>query len=327
MVQGSNSFSSELSQGQEVKPPFKLSSLMITNIWIISVIGLASILLLVLGDFEGKWVRVLSILALLGAFAVFSAFPGHRKNAPLSVPISSGGNIYMLVLGLCLIWLPTRDSLYDSAAMFVNTIGIILLVKAGVFATQRISVVIAAPHKPLSAIGIICATATGALVTLLALPIAFYDADFGEAFWKLVVGLVLVGGLSASILCLLVWTYAKSESAARSARNGVPASSLPQNHSTQVRKMESPEKSFPISPQEESQSPNMEGGSEDSNQMSFARPVAPLTFAAPVSAALPWPVFPNGQPLPAKRNGRPDFKALQEVARFYQQSDEQFFGS
>lgn len=326
MAQGNNSLSSELSQGQEEKPSFKLSSLMITNIWIISLIGLASILLLVLGDFEGKWVRVLSILALLGAFAVFSAFPGHRKDAPLSVPISSGGNIYMLVLGLCLIWLPRRDSLYDPAAMFVNAIGIIILVKAGVFAAQRISIAIASPHKPLSTIGIICATATGALVALLALPIAFYDADFGEVFWKLVVGLVLVGGLSASILCLLVWTYGRSELAAREVMNGDPARSGSHNYASPVQTANPPEASNPASLGEEPRrAPNL-ASFEDSNQMSFARPVAPLTFAAPVSAALPWPVFPNGQPLPAKRNGRPDFKALQEVARFYQQSDEQFFG-
>jgi hypothetical protein len=39
-----------------------------------------------------------------------------------------------------------------------------------------------------------------------------------------------------------------------------------------------------------------------------------------------WPVFPNGQPLPAKSNGRPDFTALQTVANIYAESERQFFG-
>jgi hypothetical protein len=49
-------------------------------------------------------------------------------------------------------------------------------------------------------------------------------------------------------------------------------------------------------------------------------------YASPVQAAMPWPVFPNGQPLPALSNGRPDYQALQYMATVFMESERQWFG-
>lgn len=59
-----------------------------------------------------------------------------------------------------------------------------------------------------------------------------------------------------------------------------------------------------------------------------APPVAGATnYAPPVAGSQPWPVFPNGLPLPAARNGRPDYAVLQYVASVHAEAERQWFGS
>lgn len=308
------------------QPKFKtLTNLMITNISVLAIVGIASILVMLFGDFDGKGIRVASTFLVFAAFTAFTAMDSSDKKPTWYLPIGQIGNIYMLGLSLIQIWATLggdeRDRYYDEAEIFFNTFMIIIVVKLGTMIVQKISdlIYLDRPHLPLASK--IAALSFAAATVLFTLPagldwISFFSFD--EGYWRFSTAVILLAGLSLAITVLLAWFY------------GV----LPQKSS--IGTFGGPTKAPQSAPVQQVNNTPQPATESKAPVPSLNKPVAPQRsniggqnapeFAPPVKSALTWPVFPSGLPLPAKPNGRPDFGALREIARIYDEAENQWFG-
>lgn len=296
----------------------KLSSTLVTNIVIISIVGTVSILLMLFGDFQGKFSRVFSTLLLFGAFVFFSSYDLKRDKDKIQVAISQIGNSYMLVISLILIWGSLAISKYEDLSLFPYTCLIIMVVKLGTVVTQQVSNLTKAPQQQLRLSSTLATAGIAATTVLFSLPLGFHNmVDFPEGYWKFAVAVILFAGLTLSITLLVKWAFLRSSEPKPLA--GANDFSFPAVEEPSRRNWNdeaaSTGREIPIEP------------SVTNHAEHLTQPVQPNLpqFEAPIAAAFPWPVFPNGQPLPARENGRPDFAALQVFAEQCIKSEQQFF--
>lgn len=308
------------------QPKFKkLTTLMIANISILAIVGIASILIMLFGDFDGKGVRVASTFLVFAAFTVFTAMDASDKKPSWHLPIGQVGNIYMLGLSLIQIWATLgrgeRYRYFDEFEIFSNVFMIIAVVKIGTMIVQKISdlAFVNRPFLPLAAK--ISAFSFGASTILYTLPsglgwISFFE--FGEGYWRLSAAIILLAGLSLAITILLAWFYGvlPGKKNRLAGPVGSPAVSGPSNTNVALQNP-------PVSPNPAS---NGSFAVQPVQPPQRSLPAGVPEFSPPVQAALTWPVFPSGLPLPAKPNGRPDFGALREIARVYDEAERQWFG-
>lgn len=293
----------------------RLSSTIITYISISAVGGFITILLMLFGNFEGKVSRVISTLVLFGLFTACSAAHLNRsKTSQRSPLLAQVGNIYMLLLGLVLIWGTLAVDGYKDFTLLPMTFCIVALVQLGIVVTEFISKFSAAPQKQLVMSSFLTSAGMVATTFLFTLPLGLNDlTPFGEGYWRFAIAVLMFTGIMLSITGFVVWAFRSQEPAQK--KNAVPArvpvASIPQEAPPVLT---APVNNRPVFPSSLAKAPNpyVENGAPQ--------------FAPPVMAPMAWPVFPNGQPLPAKSNGRPDFGALQTVASIYAESEKQFFG-
>jgi hypothetical protein len=297
----------------------RLSSTIITYISISAVGGFITILLMLFGNFEGKVSRVISTLVLFGLFTACSSYHlGKSKAAERSPLLSQVGNIYMLLLGLVLIWGTLGVNNYQDITLLPLTLCIVGLVQLGIVVTEFISRLLAAPQKQLVMSSFLTSAGMVATTFLFTFPLGLNDlTHFGEGYWRFAIAVIMFTGIMLSITGFVVWAFRSQSEPNQSAvtanapvydkpvRPSVPMQSIPETIQTDNHP------AFQASPSE-TPNPYVENGVPQ--------------FAPPVAAPMAWPVFPNGQPLPAKPNGRPDFSALQTVANIYAESERQFFG-
>lgn len=305
----------------------RLSSTIITYISISAVGGFITILLMLFGNFEGKVSRVITTLVLFGLFTVCSSYHlGKSKEAERSPLLSQIGNIYMLILGLVLVWGTLGVRNYQDVTLLPLTLCIVGLVQLGIVVTEFIAKFMNAPQRQLSLSAFLTATGMVTTTFLFTLPLGLNDmTPFGEGYWRFAIAVIMFTGIMVSITAFIVWAFrpqTKHEDSNTVAN--APAYGKPVRPSVPVV---SP--SFPVSEAQENKShlnPSAPPVSSVEKSRLNEGSVVPPQFAPPVAAPMAWPVFPNGQPLPAKRNGRPDFSALQTVANIYAESERQFFG-
>ena len=300
------------------QPQRRLSTAMAANIGVLSLLTLVSIFVLMFGEFEGKIVRTISTLLVCGLFTAFAAMDAARDKPQRHMVASQSGQVYMLCLSLILIWgsLAARGASslfdpFDEFQLFLYTLLIVGIVRAAVFMVQKASDWFASPHQQL-ALG---TKATAALIALLAvlltLPLGIgYAVEFPDTYWRITVALILLTGLAISISVLLAWSFRERPTARGNPGlaphlPGQPSAAGPQ-----------PQPSAPLPPL-----------APPVPQTPPRQAMPRQEYAAPVLGIQPWPVFPDGRPLPAAPNGRPDFAALQYVVSMYVESERQWGGS
>jgi hypothetical protein len=213
---------------------------------------------------------------------------------------------------------------YDDWGLLPKTLFIAFLIQLGVFITQRISVFIHSGQKQLATAATLTMTGLSAATILFTLPLGLDDlTSFGEGYWKFAIAVILFTGLMLSITSLIVWAFRRNDTGQNVVMATQSASAPPRYP---VAKQQQPATSF------EPSATSNQIVADDSPEWKDSAPSQPVQhnpnapqFAAPVATALPWPVFPNGQPLPPRSNGRPDFKALKTLAEFYAESEQKFF--
>lgn len=322
----------------------KLSSSMISYIVVSAVGGFLSILLMLFGQFDGKISRVISTLALFAIFTFFSSlYLGKSKKSSRSPMIPQLGNVYMLILGLILIWGTLSVFNYHSAILLPMIFLIVILVQIGIFVTDKASDFIQAEQKQLSRAALLTTIGLASTTVLFSLPLGMGEiTDFSEGYWRFTIAIVLFTGIMISITSFIAWAFRKT----------VPTAPVEQNYPAQYAHSQgitpqdtTPRYGMPLAPpvQQPSMPPQnpiaqllppaqlQPAPQEAPEQPQYAPPMTPpenptpMQFKAPVKAPMPWPVFPNGQPIPALSNGRPDFKALQVVSQYFADSEKQFF--
>lgn len=313
----------------------QLSSTVVTYIAISAAGGMLAILLMLFGNFEGKVSRVLSTLVLFGLFTCCSSYHlGRSKAAMRSTLLAQAGNIYMLVLGLTLIWGTLAVSNYTDYVLLPMTLCIVGLVQLGLFITDYIARFMDSPHKQLTTAAYLTTAGMAATTFFFTLPIGLNElVTFGESYWRFAIAIILFSGIMISITGFIVWAFRSTND------SGIQGATAPAQSNPPVYPGAKPYP--PVKPSRNSlhsddavavaePSPRVaEPLSESFESAPVANPYVEQgvpNFAAPVYAPMAWPVFPNGQPLPSKSNGRPDFTALQTVAKIYAESERQYFG-
>lgn len=278
----------------------KLSSYMMTSIAILAVVGFASILLILFGDFENKMGRVASTFVAFVFFTVFTAMDTSTKRPVKSIPLAAFFNIVILSLSLSATWLglfSDKKDDYDYAEYysgflnFFNVIFIGVVGRLGSMAVQKALQYTSTPQSIVNTVAGVSAGSFGIATLLYILPQGFRDADFGDTYWKIAIAFILLAGLTTSILVLLLWFYREEglnpfRNTLRDGQQTAPTASA---------------------------NPGVTGTPQ------------PETIPANGQETLPWPVFPNGDPLPALPNGRPDFEALQKATSMHIASETKFY--
>lgn len=311
------------SSSNAAQPKIKtLTTLMITNISILAIVGIASILVMLFGEFDGKGIRVATTFLVFAAFTTFTALDSSEKKPSWHLPIGQLGNIYMLGLSLIQIWatLSVTNRYSVGFDIFSNVLMIIIIVKVGTIVVQKITDLVFVEQKTLSLAAKISAISFAAATILYTLPsgvgwIKLFSFD--EGYWRFSTAVILLAGLSLAITVLLAWFYgiltSKKNLGTFGSSSAQQSLQKPVSHVQQVNNVVPNADIRPAKPE----------SIPDSNQV---LPEGFPEFAQPVRAALTWPVFPSGLPLPAKPNGRPDFGALREIARVYDEAEKQWFG-
>ena len=336
----------------------KLSKFLVVNIYILIIMGLGSGLLLLFGDFEGKFIRVFSTLFLFVVFTAFVAKDTSANKPFMGTPIALAGNVYMLALSLALIWGTLGNNVFDSSNIMFKLIIIILAIKLSTFIVQKASYLCFVEQPQLALAGKATSIALAITALFYTIPIGLDNMlNFHEVYWKLAVFSIIVSGLAVSISALLVWnfkdrinplvasefgsmtTVAPPRSAANF--NNVHHNEAPK-YGQRYESVKIPASEVRAVPYEEDVAAKAKtvNLSEDKPAETVVNepkpePVAPAVPPVPPAppappnqsypeipqapAPLPWPVFPDGTPIPAKEDGTPDFAALEAVNNYIRQ--------
>lgn len=340
--------------GKELKHKGKLSNFMIANIWMLSLMGVASAFILLLGNFEGKFIRVFSTLLLFVIFTVLTAKDTSSKKPHLAVPIALGGNVYILGLSLMLIWATLLKYGFDDSLILPKMLFLIVIIKVAVAVIQKISYLIFAKESQLSFIAKLTMFALILTTVLYTLPLGVdHLCDFGPSYWKFAVFVTILAGLALSITALIFWSFKDRldtelvgefvkpkpvyvPPAAEDSNNLASNTSIPTYKNPAPKPVNNPvvntDSDFRETPRSSRPQHDFQmvkdpiqppAPSAFVPQQPPATPVsavpqqsAPVlpVFAPPAVAPLKWPVFPDGSPVPANAAGRPDFKALESMA-------------
>lgn len=189
--------------------PKRLSTFMKVSIAILSAVTIASISLLFIGDFEGKFERVFSTLALFTVFVLLTAFDTRReRNNEWYAPVALIANAYILGLLLVVIWI-TRYGfdlqftiLWKSAFVIVTTrvvmLGIELLLRVG-----------GGKIPALTKWGLVTSIFGVLSLIMFTAPLGIeaFDIKVPQLYWKFSVATLILTALGLAITLLLSWYY------------------------------------------------------------------------------------------------------------------------
>lgn len=271
----------------------KVPTFLKISIILLAALSIASISLLFIGDFEGKFERVFSTFIAFAIFVALTGFDTRRgQRNEWYPPVALLANSYILALLLIVVWMtPAGWSLVWE--IFWKSLVVLIATRAVVGCAQLLLNMADKRPRPLGVFALITsllATVTGILFTA---PIAIevFNVEIPELYWRFAVAALLLTGLGLSISLLLRWSYGSADrEAARRARE---AAALARQNA-------------PVAAPGYAQLP-----------LAAALPPAAAQVApAPAPAQqggqplLPWPTYPDGRPLPVGANGQPDFSVL-----------------
>ena len=284
-----------------VEQPRTLSTFLKISIILLAALSIASISLLFIGDFEGKFERIFSTFCAFAVFVLLTAFDTRRgQRSEWYAPVALIANSYILALLLIVIWM-TPASWTLGASIFWKSVLVVLVTRAVVGASQLLMRMGDDRPKPLGTFALITsllATVAGIFFTA---PVAIdvFRVRIPELYWKFAVATLLLTALGLAITLLLRWAYT-GEDRERAKRERDAARAV------QAQPYQS--QGFPV---------GVVGAGEPVAPSSPTVVVAEMQqpgvvhqVGAAQQPLLPWPTFADGRPLPVGPNGQPDFSAL-----------------
>lgn len=320
-----------------------LSGPMKLNIAILSGVGLISIILLLFGTFDHKFTRIFTTIFLFGVFTIIATFgPRFSGNVPIKLVVAQAGNVFGLAVGLISTWGSVfkkesqlyGDGYYDNSPNFFAIVLLLIVVQLGVLAIQKTASSWNQDPEVFSIASRIATLALAATVILLTLPIGLGNfITFENAwYWKITGATTLIGGLGVSIMTL-IWAVVlrdKTPKVTIPAQYGYqnntpvgvdnfPTRQYPTANNAGINPAaphlpvipQAPQNIFPVYGQHYNPTPTTNIP---------AVPPMPIAAQAPVAEKLPWPLMPDGSPVPKLENGWPDLNA-QQAAQYSQQNN------
>ncbi|MGO1538789.1 MAG: hypothetical protein ACTHZ9_07750 [Leucobacter sp.] len=281
-------------------PQNKLSMFLKVSIILLSAVSLASISLLFIGDFEGRFERVFSTFVLFAIFVLFTAFDTRREQkSEWYAPVALIANAYILGLLLIVIWMTPYHPFTLGWEIFWKSLLVIVVTRAVILCCQLLLRL--GEHLPALVTRFAFSTSVLAVLSgiLFTAPVGIesFDVNVPDLYWKIATATLILTALGLAITLLLRWYYSADIRAARKARAEAERR-LNAASATQVQNQP-----LPHAPQQ-NQHPQHQQQAPQQVQH------APQEQAPP-QQLLPWPTFADGRPLPAGPDGQPDFSVLQ----------------
>ncbi|MBP1327021.1 hypothetical protein JOF28_002253 [Leucobacter exalbidus] len=258
----------------------RLSTFLKVSIILLAGLTIASISLLFIGDFEGKFERVFSTFVLFAVFVLFTAIDTRRgQKSEWYAPVALIANAYILALLLIVIWMTPYTSYGLMFEIFWKSLLVIAVTRLVIVCCQLLLKTgnqLPAVVTRFAFITSVLAVLAGILFTA-PVGIEAFDLTVPDVYWKISTALLILTALGLSITLLLRWSYGAGErEAAREADRLAAAAGYG-------------------------------AGSPYRAQAAPGYPVQPQAAVPQGAALLPWPTFADGRPLPAGPDGQPDF--------------------
>ena len=288
--------------------PRGISTFLKVSIILLAALSIASISLLFIGDFEGKFERVFATFIAFAIFVGLTAIDTRRElRGDWYAPVALIANSYILALLLIVIWM-TPASWLLGWEIFWKGLLVIAVTRAVVGCAQILLNMSNGKPKPLGVFALITsllATIAGILFTA---PVAIevFNVRVTDMYWRFAVAALLLTALGLAITLLLRWAYtAPARDAARRARAAEQAVQT-QHYAAQTFPMGAPGAGAPVAPA----APTVQVAQAPSSAPIMQQAAAQPQPAAEAQQLLPWPTFADGSPLPVGPDGQPDFSAL-----------------
>lgn len=187
-----------------------LSTFMKVSIGILSVVTVLSISLLFIGDFEGRFERVFSTLALFAVFVLLTMFDTRwERKEDWYAPVALVANTYILGLLLIVIWVTPYDQFALQAAITWQSVYVVVVTRLVVWGIGFLFRKGEGAYQSLAR----WSQTTG---ILLLLTLVLFTAPLGftafrvyvpEMYWKFAVAALILSGLGIAVTLLLSWYF------------------------------------------------------------------------------------------------------------------------
>ncbi|MFV0435727.1 MAG: hypothetical protein ACK5LO_17380 [Leucobacter sp.] len=302
--------------GERAEEPKKLSTFLKVSIILLAGLTVASISLLFIGDFEGKFERVFSTFVLFAVFVLLTQLDTRREmKSEWYAPVALIANAYILGLLLIVIWLTPYDPYELIWEIFWKSVFVILITRLVILCCQLL--LSTGTNLPeivtrFAFVTSVLAVLSGILFTA-PVGIETFDLYIPDLYWKIAVAMLILTALGLSITLLLRWSFGSHARDAARASGVAPYPAAPPYIGAPGQQLpQVPQVGVPAGQPSQPGQPGMDP------MPAAAQPTTPLPEpGAPVAPAeqggqrlLPWPTFPDGRPLPMGPDGQPDFSAL-----------------
>lgn len=193
--------------------PRTLSTFLKVSIILLAALSIASISLLFIGDFEGKFERIFSTFVAFAVFVVLTAFDTRRgMRTEWYAPVALIANSYILALLLIVTWM-TPAGWTLGGNIFWKGLLVVLVTRAVVGASQLLMRMGYGRPRTLGTFALITsllATVSGIFFTA---PVAIdvFRVRIPELYWKFAVATLLLTALGLAITLLLRWAYTSDD--------------------------------------------------------------------------------------------------------------------
>lgn len=255
--------------------PRKLSLFLKVSIILLAALSVAAISLLFIGDFDGKFVRILATFIIFAVFVLLTALDTRLdQRSNWYAPVALIANSYILALVLIVTWMTAYEPFLLGWSIFWKAVLVILVTRVVILCCQLLLGMGDGRPQALGAFAFITSVLAVVSGILFTAPVAIetFEITIPDLYWRIAVAALLLTALGLSITLLLRWSYgAADREIARQRRDAERAAYQA--------------------------------------QFAAVAPVAPQPAPQPNSAGQlrPWPTFADGRPLPIGPDGQPDF--------------------
>ncbi|MET3565395.1 hypothetical protein ABIC47_000866 [Leifsonia sp. 563] len=293
--------------------------------------ALVGVYAVILGRFDDTCWRLIGTIALFVFFALISWYDADvsARRAPWFGAVSVVTSVYLFGIGLWKVWVPDVqpvDGLYGSDGYdpWWQPFSWFLLVLVTRIGLLHIHLVLNTQRRftgpIMSKVTVATLVLVGLLTAGLSLPLIWTHVDFGETYWRLVAVVAILDALG-TVLIPLTYSLFGPKAARPAPGPYAGPGAMPYAPPPMQAPAQGPTFAPPAAP---TAAP---GWTPTAPPTPVAAPApAPAPAAAPASAAAPtsayprldasaglrleWPRYINGQPLPARPDGSPDFTGV-----------------
>ncbi|MEV8337661.1 hypothetical protein [Leucobacter sp. NPDC077196] len=299
----------------------KLSTFLKVSIILLAGLTIASISLLFIGDFEGKFERVFSTFALFAVFVIFTALDTRREQkSEWYAPVALIANAYILGLLMIVIWMTPYNPYSLLWEIFWKSFFVILVTRLVILCAELLLRVGAERSETITRFAFVTSVLAVLSGILFTAPVGIeaFELNVPDMYWKIATAILILTALGLSITLLLRWFFGADEREAARAARGVrggarPGSPAPyvaqQSHGRaqqlqhQAQQQQAQQQRAQLQHQTQPQQPQQ----PQQQAQSQSQPTAPQPQPSGQPELLPWPTFADGRPIPAGHDGQPDF--------------------